>query len=425
MFRFRNYSKALKWLAALAVVVAVVVSTSKQLRKTEARGDVEVYVHAARVLLAGQDLYTTPEPRGQLYYVYPPLLAVLFIPLVYLPFPLVVVLWCVLNVALVAWVVTAFYGAMTGERFSELEPEARWVMGFFPVLLSARAILYHLDLAQANILVMAVAVLGLKLLRGHREAAAGLAIGLSIVLKVITLPLAVFFLARGRVRVVAGVAVGGLVGLLLPALGLGLERNVSYVWRWLTEVVLATDLGDSRHWPLNFNYSLAAQLYRFFGGVPAFEYEGRFYSVTLLRLPARALDVASKLIPLLTALVIAIYARRYRERSELVGLWGGVALAFCMVPVFSTIAHKHYYVVLLPAHVYVVYVWYCLRLGDRWFRGLVIASFVLATLSTNLFGYLPGVVVGNLGGLVWGALLLAAAIFRAAERVDYAPVMRS
>jgi hypothetical protein len=90
-------------------------------------------------------------------------------------------------------------------------------------------------------------------------------------------------------------------------------------------------------------------------------------------------------------------------------------MVFCLGPLFSLLSHKHYWVMLLPAHVYVVYLWYVLRLRDRWFGTLVASSFAVAMLSTTLFGGL-GALVSNLGGLVWGAMLLAAAIFRAAGR---------
>ena len=98
----------------------------------------------------------------------------------------------------------------------------------------------------------------------------------------------------------------------------------------------------------------------------------------------------------------------------MVGQWGGVALACSLAPAFSTVAQKHYFVLLLPAHIYVVYLWHCLRLKDKWFRGLIVASFIVATLSTNILGYLPGAIFSNAGGLGWGTFLLSAAIFRAA-----------
>lgn len=406
--------RVLSTLALIAVLAIVATSSARQLRRTETRGDVDVYLHGAALVLEGEDIYARPEPRGQQYYLYLPLLALLFVPLTWIPFPAVVVSWTALNAALAGWIVVAFFRAMTGRRFSSVPERVRWIVGGAAILLTLRAILYHLALGQANLAVMAVAVFGLALCATAWPVAGGVALGLAIVLKVIVLPLSIPFLVQGRARVVAGIAVGAFAGLLLPALFLGFDRNLSYIWYWFTDVLPAAgDLRSTRYWPLNMNYSFAAQLYRYFSDVTAFEHDGRLYSVTLFRLPDPVVIMAARLVPVLTGAAIAWYAWLYRRRQDLVGLWGALALAFCLAPVFSTLSHKHYFVTLLPAHLYVVYVWYALALRDRWFRGLVIASFAVAIASTTLFDVV-GVVVSNLGGLAWGAILLAAAIFRVA-----------
>jgi Glycosyltransferase family 87 len=409
---------ATRWLPALALVAvltAIATASGKQLRRTATRGDVEVYIHGARLMLAGENIYATPEPRGHQYYLYLPLFAFLVVPLTFVPIQIAVVFWTALSAALAWWIVIQFYHAMTGASFFSLPRKARWVIGFFTIFLTLRALLYHLDIGQANLLVMAVVVFGLRLLAAGRPVAGGIAVGLSIVLKIVALPLSILFVVQGRVRVVAGIACGVAAGLLLPAIVLGFERNLSYVSYWSTDVILAAgDLRSTRYWPLSMNYSLAAQLYRFFGDVVAFEHDGRPYSVTLFELPDAALQLAGKLVPVATALVIAAYAWLYRRRDELTSLWGGAALSFCLAPVFSTLSHKHYFVMLLPAHLYVVHLWYGLNLKDLWFRSLVVMSFVVAILSTTLFDFL-GALMSNLGGLIWGAILLAAAIFRAAH----------
>ncbi len=407
-------SRILSTLALIAVLAIVAISSAKQLRRAATRGDVEIYIHAARLVLAGENLYAVPEPRGRQPYLYLPLFAFLAVPLTLVPFPAAVVTWSALSAALAGWIVVAFFGAMAGRSFFSLSERARWAVGFFSVLLTLRALLYHLDLGQANLVVMAVAVLGLTWLAAGRPVAAGMAIGVATILKIIVLPLWIPFIVQRRWRVIAGIACGAAAGLLAPALYLGFDLNLSYLSYWLEEVILPVgDLRATRHWPLNMNYSLAAQLYRFFGGVVAFEHDGRFYSVTIVRLPDPVLHLAGRLAPVATAGVIAVYAWLHRRRTPLVGLWGSVALAFCLAPLFSLLSHKHYWVMLLPAHVYVVYLWYVLRVRDRWFRGLVVGSFVVAILSTTLFAGL-GALMSNLGGLAWGATLLAAAIFRAA-----------
>ena len=408
---------ALRLLLLAVVIASVAISSGKQLRRAETRGDVEVYIHGARLALAGQHLYTIPEPRGQQYYNYLPLLAVLSIPLTVLPIHAAVVGWCIFNVALVAWIVAGFFRAMAGRSFFSVPERTRWIVGGIAVLLTLRALLYHLDLGQANLAAIAVAVLGCYAISSGRAMAGGAAIGIAIVLKMIVLPVAIPFVVRAH-RAAAGIVAGVLAGLLLPALVFGLERNQAYVWYWLNDIILGVnDLRQTRYWPLSMNYSLAGQLYRFFGDVIAFDHDGRFYSVTLARLPDSVLIPGAKLVPLATAILIAAYAWLHRRRAEFIATWGAVAFAFCLAPAFSLLAHKHYYVMLLPAHLYVVYLWYVVQVHDRWFRGLVAASFVISIMSTTLFDFV-GALMSNLGGLVWGSVLLAAAIWRAAANVS-------
>jgi hypothetical protein len=408
--------RVLTTVALIAVVAIVAVSSGKQLRRAETRGDVDVYLHGARLVLAGEDLYARPEPRGAQYYLYLPLFALLVAPLTWIPFPAAVVFWTTLNAALAWWIAAAFSRAMTGRSSASLAPRPGRIVAGVAILLTLRAILYHLNLGQANLAVMAVAVGGLLLVASSRAVAGGVAIGLAMVLKVIALPLAIPLLVQGRTRASVGLGVGVLVGVLVPALFLGFDRNFGYVWHWLTVILPAA--GDLRHtpyWPLSMNYSLAAQLYRFFTDVTAFEHDGRLYSVTLVQLPDALVVGAAKLVPVVTALAIAWYAWASRRREPLVALWGAAALAFCLAPIFSSLSHKHYYVMLLPAHAYVVYVWYGLGLRDRLFRALVVASVVVAFLSTTLFDFV-GALLSNLGGLAWGAILLALAIVRVAGR---------
>lgn len=64
---------------------------------------------------------------------------------------------------------------------------------------------------------MMLALLGL-VYWAKKSVTGGVAIGLSIAIKVISLPLAVWFLARRNLRVTLGIIAGFLVGLLLPSL---------------------------------------------------------------------------------------------------------------------------------------------------------------------------------------------------------------
>ena len=50
--------------------------------------DLEVYVYAVKDMLAGKDIYATTTPFWKLYFIYPPIAAILMVPLAFGPYTL-------------------------------------------------------------------------------------------------------------------------------------------------------------------------------------------------------------------------------------------------------------------------------------------------------------------------------------------------
>ena len=61
--------------------------------------DLQVYVYAVRDMLAGGDIYATTTPGWSLFFIYPPIAAVLMVPLVLGPY----VFWQLVWTALLIW----------------------------------------------------------------------------------------------------------------------------------------------------------------------------------------------------------------------------------------------------------------------------------------------------------------------------------
>lgn len=410
-----------RWAIFAAVLTIVVISTVKNFNRP-VKADVEAYLHAAEAVLKQENIYQTPSREmsaGGVYYLYLPLLAILFVPLTFLSWNAAAALWYLLNVFLTFWTVKMFYEAISGEKFFSLAPKQRWVIAFFPILLSLRFILYHLSYAQANILLVALIVCGLKLTAKKRDEAGGFLIGAATVIKTIAIPFLFWFVVRGSLRTLFGVAAGIFIGaILIPGLVFGFDKNWEYVSFWFNQIVLAEDLGTGKV-PLPFNVSLQALLHRLFENRAAFNYQGSPVSFTIVALSAETIKILERLIQAAVLFFIAVYAFKYRKSTELVSKWGGAALTFAMIPLFAPTAQKHYFVMLLPAYLYVVYVWYFLQLKDFWFRAFVAASFVLATLTTD------GIVGDTLddfftvsGFIAYGTIMLAFAVFRAASCLE-------
>src|SRR5437667_3057563 len=124
-------------LVASIVVITVIACSIQQIRYIHWGGDPRVFVHAAQLMLRGEDIINYVNPYG-LYYVYPPLFAFLYIPFTFLPIDVVIIVWTIIQVLLLGWSIAAFYSGMSGGKFLSLDPKSRWVVCFFAVLLSAR-----------------------------------------------------------------------------------------------------------------------------------------------------------------------------------------------------------------------------------------------------------------------------------------------
>ena len=420
MTRAFRIARLYKWVLVLGALLAVASASEKMIRSPLAHGDMEAYLHAARLIRTGEDIYASPSrppEMGGLYYIYPPALAILFLPLTYVPVEVAIVVWSAINVILIGWIVKVFYEGVAGTSFFELPTEERWTIAFFSVLPPSRFILHHLFYGQANILILAMAVFAVSRIHKGQPASAGFSLGLSVAIKIITFPLTLWFLLRRNGQALAGIILGGLAGLFLPALVFGFGRNADYLLYWFQNIALY-DIQNSKV-PLYVNVSLQAQLYRFFSDAPAFTFRGEEYRMTLFQLPDGVLQVGETVLVLMMFGAILAYWYRFGRADEPVSSWGGVAFILTLIPAFSPFAQKHYFVMLLPGFVYVVYAWYRLNLIDVWFRRMVMASFALLFLTNEEFcGEWLGAVFTGAGCIAWGTLAAGAAIVRVGQTIS-------
>lgn len=158
--------------------------------------DLEVYLHAARDLLAGKDIYQTQSPLG-LWYIYPPIAAVLMIPLVVGPYVLWQLVWTALLV-LAQNSVLARVGVRRG-----------WVLAVVSVcvVVAMEPIRTTLGYGQVNTLLMLLVVADLLPDRPAPDGIArrrlipqGTLIGLAAAIKLTPLLFVVFLLLLGRRR---------------------------------------------------------------------------------------------------------------------------------------------------------------------------------------------------------------------------------
>jgi hypothetical protein len=220
--------------------------------------DLAVFLRAAWAVKSGADLYQITDDKG-LPYNYPPLLAILLVPLAdpprdaaaaaAMPFAVNVGLWYGLSVLILAAGLHCLAAAL--ERNSERPSGSRegcparrwWALRVIPLVVCLPPICQALSLGQVNVLWlalmcgMAVAVVRRQSLR------AGLWLAGAICLKVLPIFLIVYPLWRRDWRCLSGCAWGLFLGLVvIPVLALGPSRTWAYTREW-SEVMLMPAFG--------------------------------------------------------------------------------------------------------------------------------------------------------------------------------------
>lgn len=397
------------WLARRPLVVLAIALVIWGLTDVRSRGQVDsahvgvhrtdftVYTEAGAAFFDGRDPYAVTNPRGW-GYLYPPLFAILVAPLHCLHPQLQVVIWFLLNL-LVVW---GSYRESTRLAHLVSAPghDGRLRLPSWLIATAVATVAFPalncLQRGQVGIVKIYLLLVGLRLLlesRSWRKAlAAGGVFAASIALK-ITPALPIALLAVDQIAVAlrertwgrlprlqwharrglaeqraCGISLGLFSGLmacffLIPAALIGTERNVQSLDRWWKLVAMkASDTGYDLF--AGNSYSLQNQSLlnatRHLGNWVAYEFAGGRddRQRVIAGQPAHVMD-APQISRLLLAVRLAIvalaaastwYCGLRRDRLTLVATFG---LACAATLVVSPISRAHYFVLLLPAVLFV------------------------------------------------------------------------
>ncbi len=433
--------------AGFVIVLSLLSAIQKQIVSDGlVKGDSHIFVKSAQLLLDGKHLYRESDFTGVgNQYIYPPLFAVLNIPLTLLPIDLVITLWCIVQAFIIGWSVTTLYEVMSGKKFFALPPKLQWTLAFFTLLATSRFVLYELTASNANTFVLGLTTLALKIIHKPRtnssaqsDVIGGSVMGMAISLKLLTLPIGFWYLLKGNPKLLVGLCIGAVLWLTAPALVIGFERNFDYVKYWLEVVILGhaptSETFETMAFPRNIdNVSLQAQLVRFFTPVVAFEYDGINYQVTLATLPREALLIVKIFaLALFVVAPLVVYAFRYRvtwqrptdmqNNSDFIWEWGGLSIACFSVILFLPQAHQYHAVITIPAFLCIAYVWAEWGVSDKWFRGFaVLAAALTAFTNPTFLGGLLSNLCTAYGCFSWSMMFGMLAVFRLAEILRRAP----
>ena len=191
--------------------------------------DFGVYYDAAMALRTGEDMFGVYN-QPPLTYIYPPLLAVLFIPFTYLPIEYAAVIWMLANLLLL--LACLWLGArILLDRF-----QARLDVATMPVLLLLTVLYFYpridaeFDQGQVDFLVLLGIIGGLCLVNRY-PFLAGVLLGIVANIKYQTVIFLPYFLIRGWWSSAVGLVSGAVAAALSGALVIGWATNIDYVKR--------------------------------------------------------------------------------------------------------------------------------------------------------------------------------------------------
>ena len=192
--------------------------------------DVRIYYDAAMALRTGQDMFAAWNPNHPLTYIYPPLLAIIFLPLTYLSLELAAVVWTVINVVLL------FLCLVIGGKEVMRRADGRLDVATLPVILLCTFLYFtsrikaELDQGQVDFLVLLGVTLGLVWLR-RKPFLCGLVLGIVANIKYQTVIFLPYFVVRGWWQSAFGFVVGVVVAAFSGSLVMGWDLNLEYLQR--------------------------------------------------------------------------------------------------------------------------------------------------------------------------------------------------
>ncbi len=199
--------------------------------------DFRIYYDASMALRNGEDMFAPWNPDSPLTYIYPPLLAILFIPLTLLPLETAAATWTIISMLLLAGCLSLGAREVI-RRFDGAQDVATLpVIILVAILLSLPRIKAEIDQGQVDYLVLIGIIGSLALLKRH-PFLAGMLLGLVANVKYQTAIFIPLIIIRGWWSALLGFVAGSVGIALSGALVIGWDVNLGYLAESFTSLVL-------------------------------------------------------------------------------------------------------------------------------------------------------------------------------------------
>jgi hypothetical protein len=397
--------------------------------------DFTVYTEAGAAFFDGRDPYTVANARGWTY-LYPPLFAILVSPLHSLATENQVTLWFAISL-LTCWgcylelVRIARQVLPKDSRCGSFGPIPIW-LGCIAVATATIPTLNCLQRGQVGVVKLYLLLLGFRLLMQPRSVArplwGGCMLALAVTLKIT--PIIPACIAVGQQAIAAwtarneapsgrawtgttGLAAGMVLWVLLaPAIAIGWRANLGHLETWWRSVAVRAESTSEDDFAGNSttvrNQSLANAAYRlgnwshyYFANGPHDEGPAqRRKGGAGLLMDSPRVDRALLVIRLLAGCLLLAVSVRMARAQDVLGQAATFGLACVATLVIFTIARGHYYMLLLPANVFVP-LWLQRERRPRWAVLAAVVPVMLVLAHYTMLDIAGRVGVLGLGTNAW------------------------
>ena len=225
----------------LALIFILVTGLVASRRASKGSNDFDTFHEAGRSVIEGRGIYYTgdyyADSRTRMGpFLYPPMAAIFFVPVSWMPLPVGAFLWNLINVVLfeVCLAMCLFILGISRENlpgFLKNQPLPLQITAVFVVL---ALFLDNLTMAQMNIAVLFFTLGAFYFSKKNQPFFAGLSLSAAIILKVTPLLFIFYFTAKRSWKILASTAAGILLfTLVIPTLVFGLNTNRVYHRQWV------------------------------------------------------------------------------------------------------------------------------------------------------------------------------------------------
>ena len=360
--------------------------------------DFRVYYKAGQDILKGKNIYTR-ESEEITPFKYSPFFALAFVPLSLLPIKASAAVFFTFNFILTCLFFNlSFHLAESSMSAFSLSHRVRLLIFGLTILCSLRYILLVWDSGQVSILMCTMVLIALHFLSKDKVAWAGAFLASSILIKYTSAIFVPYLFIQRRFKLVFWIILSVGLFLLLPALVVGLQKNVLYLSSWIPSIISTSF--DKLSFIDSKNQSIYSMLLRFLSQTQ--------FNVQVLPLSFGQVLLLGKLVALLMFLV-ALIPGRSKPRDAAVNS----ALLMACMSLFNPNGWMLNFVSLVPAYMLLIHATVVNKGKDKYILLSLIAAFILTNITSK---DLTGVSAENLGCIysftTLGALIIYSALLK-------------